>query len=73
MDLSDDCDLCEGSLSPQLSALVPYASIKRPCGLRSGRCIPVRQVPNTKPFVDFCTINFKMIFHEDSYYILQLF
>ena len=37
-------------------------TIKGPYGLRSGRSIPVRRVPNTERFADFCNIKFQDCF-----------
>ena len=45
--------------SPVLKPLIPCVSIDRPYCLRSGECVPVRLVPNTKRFADFCTIKFQ--------------
>ena len=45
--------------SPVLKPLIPCVSIDRPYCLRSGERVPVRLVPKTKRFADFCTIKFQ--------------
>ena len=45
--------------SPVLKPLIPCVSIVRPYCLRSGERVPVRLVPKTKRFADFCTIKFQ--------------
>ena len=45
--------------SPVLKPLIPCVSIDRPYCLRSGERVPVRLVPKTKRFADFCTIKFR--------------
>ena len=41
--------------SSVLKQLIPCGSIDRPYCLRSGERVPVRFVPKTKQFADFCT------------------
>ena len=41
------------------ATLIPCVSIDRPYCLRSGERVPVRLVPKTKRFADFCTIKFQ--------------
>ena len=50
---------CDCLPSPVLKALIPCVSIDRPYCLRSGERVPVRLVPKTKRFADFCTIKFQ--------------
>ena len=45
--------------SPVLKPLIPCVSIDRPYCLGSGERVPVRLVPKTKRFADFCTIKFQ--------------
>ena len=45
--------------SPVLKPLIPCVSIDRPYCLRSGERVPLRLVPKTKRFADFCTIKFQ--------------
>ncbi|XP_068749040.1 uncharacterized protein [Montipora capricornis] len=45
--------------SPVLKPLIPCVSIDRPYCLRSGERVPVRFVPKTKRFADFCTIKYQ--------------
>ena len=45
--------------SPVLKPLIPRVSIDRPYCLRSGERVPVRFVPKTKRFADFCTIKYQ--------------
>ena len=45
--------------SPVLKPLIPCVSIDRPYCLRSGERVPMRLVPKTKRFADFCTIKFQ--------------
>ena len=42
-----------------LKPLIPCVSIDRPYCLRSGERVPLRLVPKTKRFADFCTIKFQ--------------
>lgn len=44
--------------SSVLKPLIPCGSIDRPYCLRSGERAPVRYVPETKGFADFCTIKY---------------
>ena len=45
--------------SPVLKPLIPRVSIDKPYCLRSGERVPVRFVPKTKRFADFCTIKYQ--------------
>ena len=45
--------------SPVLKPLIPCVSIDRLYCFRSGERVPVRLVPKTKRFADFCTIKFQ--------------
>ena len=46
-------------LSHALRPLIPFVSIDRPYCLRSGERVPVRFVPKTKRFADFCNIKYQ--------------
>ena len=45
--------------SPVLKPSISLVSIDRPYCLRSGERVPVRFVPKTKQFADFCTIKYQ--------------
>ena len=45
--------------SPVLKPLIPCVSIDRPHRLRSDERVPVRFVPKTKRFADFCTFKYQ--------------
>ena len=45
--------------SSVLKPLIPCGSIDRPYCLRSGERVPVRFVPRTKRFADFCAIKYQ--------------
>ena len=45
--------------SPVLKPLIPCVSIDRPYCPRSGKRVPVRFVPKTKRFADFCTTKYQ--------------
>ena len=45
--------------SPVLKPLIPCVSIYRPYCLHPGEGVPVRFVPKTKRFADFCTIKYQ--------------
>ena len=47
--------------SPVLEPLIPYVSIDSPYCLRSSERVPVRFVPKTKRFADYCTIKYQPV------------